>query len=219
MKLTKLILMAAITALATPSFAEEGGGGKEVNITRSMKSTETKHNGVTVTIQRNQNTNNTIHPKFQLTSRPCPPFCIQPIRLADGVQTIDELDMIDYLKRVGEGDDSVLVIDSRGADWLERGTIPGSVNLHYKKLSMKANSEESIAEILEDQFGAQRTAEFWNFSNAKTLVLFCNGVWCGQAPTNIKSLLRIGYPPSKLKWYRGGMQNWEVLGLTSIKPN
>jgi rhodanese-related sulfurtransferase len=84
---------------------------------------------------------------------------------------------------------------------------------------MKANSEESIAEILEDQFGAQRTAEFWNFSNAKTLVLFCNGVWCGQAPTNIKSLLRIGYPPSKLKWYRGGMQNWEVLGLTSIKPN
>ena len=65
----------------------------------------------------------------------------------------------------------------------------------------------------------QRTAEFWNFSNAKTLVLFCNGVWCGQAPTNIKSLLRIGYPPSKLKWYRGGMQNWEVLGLTSIKPN
>ena len=67
--------------------------------------------------------------------------------------------------------------------------------------------------------GAQRTAEFWKFSRAKTLVFFCNGPWCGQSPTNIRSLLRIGYPPSKLKWYRGGMQDWEILGLTTVKDN
>ena len=75
-----------------------------------------------------------------------------------------------------------------------------------------------IAEIFEDKFGVLRTSEFWDFSNAKTLVLFCNGMWCGQSPNNIKSLLKIGYPAHKLKWYRGGMQDWSILGLTVIKP-
>lgn len=190
----------------------------KVKITPGLTGVDVQHNGQQVRIQRNQDTSNQIHEKFQLTSRACPPFCIQPFKLADGVETIDEMQMLDYLKQASEGDDSILVIDSRGADWLERGTIPGSVNIHYKKLSLRAASEESIAEILEDTFGAQRTAEFWNFSSAKTLVLFCNGMWCGQAPTNIKSLLRIGYPAAKLKWYRGGMQDWETLGLTSVKP-
>jgi len=45
--------------------------------------------------------------------------------------------------------------------------------------------------------------------------MFCNGAWCGQSPANIHSLTRMGYPPSKIKWYRGGMQAWETLGLTT----
>jgi len=188
-----------------------------VKITPSLSSVSVKHMGKPVQIQRNQDSKNKLHPKFQLTSRKCPPFCIQPMKLAEGVETIGEIGMLDYLKRLSEGDNSILVIDSRGADWLKRGTIPGSINIHYKKLSLKSAKEEDIADIVEEQFGAQRTTEFWDFSNAKTLVLFCNGMWCGQAPTNIKSLLRIGYPAAKLKWYRGGMQDWENLGLTSIK--
>jgi len=31
-------------------------------------------------------------------------------------------------------------------------------------------------------------------------------------------LLKFGYPPEKIKWYRGGMQAWETVGLTTIKP-
>jgi hypothetical protein len=50
------------------------------------------------------------------------------------------------------------------------------------------------------------------------LVLFCNGAWCGQSPTNIKALLSFGYPPHKLKWYRGGMQAWEQMGFTTVTP-
>jgi len=42
-------------------------------------------------------------------------------------------------------------------------------------------------------------------------------MWCGQSPSSIKTLLRFGYPAKKLKWYRGGMQDWEILGLTVIK--
>ena len=48
--------------------------------------------------------------------------------------------------------------------------------------------------------------------------MFCNGMWCGQSPANIRTLLRFGYPADKLKWYRGGMQDWEILGLTTVTP-
>lgn len=189
-----------------------------VKITPTLASVDVKHKGKITRIERNQNQSNTIDPQFAKTSRRCPPFCIQPIKLAEGVETIDELKMLDYLTRVSEGDDSVLVIDSRGIKWVNEGTIPGTMNIHYKKLSLKSSKEEEVAEIIEDTFGAQRTNEFWNFRHAKTLVLYCNGMWCGQAPTNIKSLLKIGYPAAKLKWYRGGMQSWQIVGLSTVKP-
>jgi rhodanese-related sulfurtransferase len=140
------------------------------------------------------------------------------MHLPNGVETIGELEMMEYLRRATAGDQSILIVDSRGPSWLERGTIPGSVNIHYKRLSLRSADEADIADILENQFGATRTQEFWNFRNAKTLVMFCNGPWCGQSPTNIRGLMRIGYPPHKLKWYRGGMQAWETLGLTKVTP-
>jgi rhodanese-related sulfurtransferase len=189
-----------------------------VKITPTLDGVTVEHEGVPVRIQRNQDQANTIAPVFEKTSRPCPPFCIQPAHMPDGVETIGEVEMLGYLERVAQGDDSILIIDSRGPDWLQRGTIPGSVNIHYKQLSLRSADEADIAEILEQQFDVERTEAFWNFRFAKTLVLFCNGPWCGQSPTNIRSLLRIGYPPSKIKWYRGGMQAWETLGLTTVTP-
>ena len=59
-----------------------------------------------------QNQKNTVNPAFAKTSRKCPPFCIQPSTLAPGVETIAELEILDYLKRMSEGDDSIVVIDS-----------------------------------------------------------------------------------------------------------
>lgn len=48
---------------------------------------------------------------------------------------------------------------------------------------------------------------------------FCNGLWCGQSPRNIKGLLKLGYPARKLIWYRGGMQDWEAVGLTTVESD
>jgi rhodanese-related sulfurtransferase len=48
--------------------------------------------------------------------------------------------------------------------------------------------------------------------------MYCNGPWCGQSPTAIKRLLRAGYPASRIKYYRGGMQSWESFGLTVVEP-
>jgi rhodanese-related sulfurtransferase len=67
-----------------------------------------------------------------------------------------------------------------------------------------------------DQFGVVENEGVFNFSDAKTLVLYCNGMWCGQSPASIKTLLGFGYPSHKIKWYRGGMQSWSNLGLTTV---
>lgn len=189
----------------------------DVNITADVPYVDVQHEGKTIRIQRNQDADNYIDPDYAQTSRPCPPYCIQPMHLAPGVETIGELELLDYLKRQSHGDD-VLVIDSREPVWLAKGMIPGAISLPWTRLSSKTADEKAIAEILEFQFAVVRTGELWNFESAKTLVLYCNGPWCGQSPSNIRALLAMGYPADKLKWYRGGMQSWKQFGLTTVKP-
>ena len=206
------VIMAAALAVSASAIA-----GKPVNITRDTMEVTVTHNGKKVTIKRNQDNKATVKAAFAKTSRACPPFCIQPGTLAPGVETIAELEMIDYLKKKEAGDKSILVIDSRTPDWVKRGTIPGSVNLPWDKLNPARGADPvSILEIMEEQFGVSESEGLLNFSKAKTLVLFCNGMWCGQSPNNIANLLKFGYPAHKIKWYRGGMQDWEILGLTTV---
>jgi len=189
-----------------------------VYITSKLFSAEVIHNGEKVIIMRNQDLNNTVNHAYAKTSRKCPPFCIQPAKVATGVDTIGELEVIGYLENIGQGDNSILIIDSRTPDWVENGTIPGSINIPWKKLNTNQGADPFIVEeILQNKFDVRKQEGLWDFSNAKTLVLFCNGIWCGQSPSNIKTLLRIGYSAEKLKWYRGFMQNWENLGLTLVK--
>ena len=191
----------------------------DVQITPDLGSVDVMHDGKKVTIMRNQDTSNTINPDYAKTSRKCPPFCIRPIKLAEGVETLGELEVIHYLKMKSDGADNIVVIDSRTPDWVAKGTIPGSINIPWTKLSpSKGASFFEIADILQKKFGVVEEEGLWNFSNAKTLVMFCNGMWCGQSPRNILRLLKFGYPANKIKWYRGGMQNWETLGLTTVKP-
>jgi len=120
---------------------------------------------------------------------------------------------------LSEGDSSILLIDSRTPDWVRKGTIPGARNIPWTRLNPARGADPiSIGDILTGEFGANDLEGLWDFSNAKTLILFCNGMWCGQSPNNIKNLLRFGYPAHKIKWYRGGMQTWETLGLSTVKP-
>lgn len=214
----------------------ESHSGKPVGITADLMSLSVMHNGKPVTIQRNQDNEAVINPDFAKTSRACPPFCIQPMTVAEGVETLGESEILDYLAKVSAGDSSILVMDSRTADWVKKGTIPGSVNLPWTSLvPAQGATTEGIIKVMQENFDVSLAneadvmdvdeaitdgdpAEVFDYSRAKTLVLFCNGMWCGQSPASIKTLLKYGYPPEKLKYYRGGMQTWEILGLTTIKP-
>lgn len=191
--------------------------GKPVNITTDLSFVDVSHQGKIVRIQRVSEPDSLIEPDFAQTSRPCPPYCIQPMQLAPGVETIGELEILQYLQRLSN-DNSIMVIDSRESEWLSKGMIPGAVHLPWQKLYHKSSTEAVIMDILQFQFNAVQIGKLWNFENAKTLVFYCNGSWCGQSPTNIRALLSIGYPAHKLKWYRGGMQSWKQLGLTTVTP-
>jgi rhodanese-related sulfurtransferase len=218
MKFNK-VTSATVAVLAVVLAGNASAADMAVGITRSMAKFEGTVNGEKITIMRNQNQSATVNPAFAKTSRKCPPFCIQPSQLAPGVTTIGELEVIEYVKKMAEGDDAIVLIDSRTPDWVAKGTIPGAVNLPWTKLNPAKGADPiSISEIFTGQFGAKEIEGLWDFSNAKTLVLFCNGMWCGQSPNNIQNLLRFGYPPHKIKWYRGGMQDWEILGLGTSKP-
>ena len=215
----KVKLLGAVVlgfALAQPSL----GLAKDmaVKITPDIGEVTVMNHGKKVSISRNQDQNNTVNPAFAKTSRKCPPFCIQPAVLAPGVETIAEVEMIHYLKKMSDGDNSILVVDSRTPDWVAKGTIAGSVNIPWTHLNPAKGADPiSIGEILTDKFGAKELEGLWDYTDAKTLVMFCNGMWCGQSPNNIKNLLKFGYPAHKIKWYRGGMQDWEILGLSTVK--
>lgn len=178
---------------------------------------EALHHGELVTIQREQDPSATIRAEYAVTARKCPPYCIQPMQLAPGVETLGELEVLDCLKRIRAGESRLMVVDSRTPDWYAQGTIPGAANIPYaQNMAGQATDLPGVKKTLIELFGAKEVAGIYDFSTAHTLAIFCNGPWCGQTPNYIRTLLALGYPAAKLKWYRGGMQDWCSLGLTVI---
>lgn len=152
-----------------------------------------------VEIMRDQTEGATLSGEWALTGRDCPPFCIQPHSPAEGVTTIGELELLDALKN-----GSATLVDSRTSDWFATGTIPGAINIPYTQ------AVEQLAMLnCEPDFDGQ-----FDCSNADEVILFCNGLWCGQSPTAIRAMIKAGYPADRINYYRGGMQVWRLLGLT-----
>ncbi len=222
MKFTKTLIGAVLAGgmLLSGMALADGHAGR---ITPSLQSIDVMHRGKPVTITRIADKNAVIPKTYAKVGRACPPFCIQPIQIAPGVATVGELDVLGFLKRISDGDRTVLVVDSRTPDWMRHGTIPGSVNIPWDRINTDVEGTfeieaeaNTLRHILENQFGAKLVNGHWDFRNAKTLILFCNGLWCPQSGINIKTLLNLGYPAYKLKWYRGGMQDWASAGLTMV---
>ncbi len=190
----KIFILALVFGL-TPILAKAGN----VGITKDLMSVTVDHKGGKVDITRNQDNKATIDPAFAKTSRKCPPFCIQPMQVAPGVTTVGELELLDFLSKGG------FVIDNRTVEWHVKGTIPGAVHIPHTQIASRLN-----------ELGCKKGAK-WDCSNAKKVLLFCNGMWCGQSPTGIRAMLREGYPPEKIMYYRDGMQGWSTLGLTTVE--
>ncbi|VAW60309.1 hypothetical protein MNBD_GAMMA11-1357 [hydrothermal vent metagenome] len=207
----------------------------DVRISRNISHVNAAHAGKVVRIQRIQDQSNVLTGGYAKTSRKCPPFCIQPMQVAHGVTTVAELEVVDFIKnKLNKG--TGILIDARTPGWYEKGTIPGSINIPFttfardsselvktaalSKLGVttkSAASDQSFVEKMMSIVSGGNTRDIsskWDFSAAKSVLLWCNGIWCGQSPRAIKGMLALGYPAEKIYYYRGGMQAWKSLGLT-----
>ena len=128
-----ILLFGIISFLTIPLVGS--AESKPVGITPDIMSVPFNIDGVTVSIERNQDNNATVNPAFAKTSRPCPPFCVQPSNLAVGVETIGEVEVIAYAKDMNSGNEDIIVIDSRTPDWVDRGTIPTAMNVPWTSLN------------------------------------------------------------------------------------
>jgi rhodanese-related sulfurtransferase len=206
MKIFKKLLIAStiVGVCATASFAGD------TMISNGVKSIDMNLNGEKFTIMRNQTPGNKISSLYDTTNRGMP----QPMSLAKGLETVGELEFINYMNRA-QTDEKIVIIDSRTPGWYAKLRIPGAINIPYTNFKTK----DGAIEAMEYEMGVvTKDNGKLDFTNAKTIVVYCNGYWCGQTPAMVKnveySLLNMGYPAAKIKYYRGGMQAWTSLGFT-----
>ena len=126
---------------------------------------------------------------------------LQPLIPQKGVTPITEIEILE-----GMNDKNVMIIDMREPNDRIKGTIPNSYHIPYTEVATRMN-----------ELGCTKKAEKWDCSKAKKVYAFCNGPVCPQSPTAIAAMTRDGFPVNKIYYYRGGMLDWDALGLTSVK--
>ncbi|MBN2824836.1 MAG: rhodanese-like domain-containing protein [Campylobacterales bacterium] len=142
---------------------------------------------------------------------------IQPLKLHKDIETFAELEVLEFiLKKSSKKPEQYALVDSRPANWFNHSTIPSAINVAYDDLTIDNDFKEEYTDAYAKLGVIVKEGKF-DFSHAKEIVLFCNGLWCTHSPRAIKTLLDIGYPAKKIKWYRGGISAWGSVGLTLIK--
>jgi len=126
---------------------------------------------------------------------------LQELVPVQGVHPVGEIEIISAL-----ADRESLVVDMRDANDRVKGTIPGSVGIPYTEVAARMT-----------ELGCSKANGAWNCSAAKKVYAFCNGPACPQSPMAIKAMTRDGFPADKIYYYRGGMLDWDALGLPSVK--
>ena len=116
---------------------------------------------------------------------------IRPMRLADAVCTVGELEVMEHLDR------GLSLIDSRPAEAYELSTIPGARNIPH---------DETVEHISQ-------------LDPAQPTIFFCNGPQCAASPKAIDALLTSRYPRAAIHYYRGGLHDWISLGLPTGPPS
>lgn len=126
---------------------------------------------------------------------------LQPLIPVPGVHPVGEIEILEALS-----DRNALVVDMRDPNDRVKGTIPGSIGIPYTEVASRLN-----------ELGCKKNGNAWNCESAKKIFAFCNGPVCPQSPMAIKAMTRDGFPADKIYYYRGGMLDWDALGLTLVK--
>jgi len=114
---------------------------------------------------------------------------VQPLRLAPGVETVGELELIAHVEQ------GLPLVDTRLAEYAAEGTIPTARRIPH-------------GDIVERMGELDRSVP---------TILFCNGPQCTATPDAVEALLGAGYPAAMLRWYRGGIHDWVTLGYPTAR--
>jgi rhodanese-related sulfurtransferase len=142
----------------------------------------------------------------------CPPFCIEPMNIKE-VVTVGELEVLVFIDKLKEKK-ARLVIDVRESNLYAKGTIPGAINLPFSMLKDKHQYQDEVLKLLGAKLMNKSVKSEWSFDTAQSLLIFGSSSISSEASRAITELLNLGYPASKLLYYRGGVSSWKVLGLS-----
>lgn len=201
MKIIAFILMLAVAASA--------GKYDKVKITPDMPYIYVYHKGKAVKVHRIQNTKHKLTGEYAKIYRPGKD--IQPIKTHKDIQTIGEVEVLQFMSEKGNKKKGLL-IDLRPKKVYKKESIPSAVSIPY---ATKDNTVKlkKILKIL----GAKRKSDgSLDTSRALDIAFYCDGLWSEKSPEFIKTFLDLGYPAEKILYYRGGMQMWKILGFTTV---
>ena len=166
-------------------------------------------NGEQVTIARDNPGSLQIAQAFVSADTSCGGPCIAPMQVAQGISTLGEAEVLDFLVTqvaTGRG----LMVDARAPVDRAKGFIPGTVSLPHNAISPENAYRKEILLAL----GGRSYEDVFNFSDARTLLIYDNGPSSDDAGRLVANLLQAGYPAEMIRYYRGGMQVWSVLGFS-----
>ncbi|MFM2054134.1 MAG: hypothetical protein RL456_2171 [Pseudomonadota bacterium] len=126
---------------------------------------------------------------------------LQPLVPVPGVHPVGEIEILHALN-----DPRAIVVDMRESEDRAKGTIPNSYHIPYTEVAGRM-----------DELGCRKAGKGWDCSAARQVYAFCNGPVCPQSPTAIQAMTRDGFPADRIHYYRGGMLDWEALGLPVVR--
>jgi rhodanese-related sulfurtransferase len=144
------------------------------------------------------------------SSATCVASYLSPMSTAPNVPTLGELDVIEFLSTQVESGDGLL-IDARLPEDSALGYIPTSVNIPTATLTPSNPYRDEILLAL----SAQHYQSVFSFTDAISLMVYDSGPATQDAAALIVDLLVASYPPEKIDYYRGGVQVWTTLGLST----
>ncbi|MCF6310288.1 MAG: hypothetical protein L3J19_07470 [Sulfurimonas sp.] len=127
----------------------------------------------------------------------------QPLVPVKGITPVTETEMLHALN-----DKDAIVVDMRTPDYYFDETIPTAINIPFGDIELRLN-----------ELGCKENGEKWDCSKAVRVYGFCNGPVCPQSPIAMKAMVRNGFPVEKIYYYRGGMLDWDALGVCRINKS
>lgn len=201
--ITTLLGLGLLTGLFAASY-------DKVKITPDISYVYIYHKGKAVKAHRIQDTKHKLTGDYARTFRPG--THIQPIDLANGVQTVGEVEVLEFMQQKVNKKKG-LILDVRDKASYKQESIPSAVNIPVRIKDNAAAMEKIFTSM-----GMKKNSEgTWDSGGAIELMVYCDGLWCVKSTEMVEALLAKGYPAEKIYYYRGGFQMWKILGFTTAR--